>query len=77
MAQAVAREYGPKGVHVCFVIVDGVIETPRIEKVFGKAEADGQRLNPASIAKAYRWIDEQDRSAWTFELDLRPAIEHF
>ena len=83
--QSVAREFGPRNVHVCFVIVDGTIATDRIRAMFtdkagqpkGWLDDPHKRLSPKSIARTYRWIDEQDPSAWTLELDLRPAHEKF
>ncbi|GAA6060056.1 hypothetical protein JCM10212_001053 [Sporobolomyces blumeae] len=85
LSQSIAREYAPQGVHVAFVIVDGTIRTKRIEKMFGNRpdkernwlDDEKQRLSPESIAKAYWYLHEQSPDAWTLELDLRPAKEHF
>lgn len=67
VAQSMARELGPQGVHVAHVIVDGQI---------GDAEEDA-KLRPDAIAEAYWQLHQQPRSAWTHELDLRPWAERF
>jgi NAD(P)-dependent dehydrogenase (short-subunit alcohol dehydrogenase family) len=71
LAQSMARELGPRGIHVAHVIVDGMIDHPR----FGApSEA---RLSPAAIAETYYQLAIQPKSAWTQELDLRPSSEKF
>jgi NAD(P)-dependent dehydrogenase (short-subunit alcohol dehydrogenase family) len=70
LAQSMARELGPKGVHVAHVIVDGMIEQE------GGAPQEGV-LKPSEIAEAYYHLCRQKRSAWTHEIDLRPSIEKF
>ena len=78
LAQSMARELGPQGIHVAHVIVDGMIDTPWIRENFAdvvaKLPPDGL-LNPADIAENYWWLHHQPRSAWTFELDVRPWVE--
>jgi NAD(P)-dependent dehydrogenase (short-subunit alcohol dehydrogenase family) len=78
LAQSMARELGPKGIHVAHVIVDGAIDTQWIEQMFPERYAlkdqDGI-LKPEHIAENYLMLHRQPRSAWTFELDLRPWIE--
>jgi short-subunit dehydrogenase len=73
-----ARELGPKGIHVAHVVIDGAIDTQFIAEMFPEAYAlkdqDGI-LNPEHIAEAYLTLHNQPRSAWTFEMDLRPWIE--
>jgi hypothetical protein len=63
---------------VAHVIVDGIIDVPRVRELMPEAAAalgeDGM-LDPASIADAYLWLHRQRRDAWTFELDLRPFKE--
>jgi NAD(P)-dependent dehydrogenase (short-subunit alcohol dehydrogenase family) len=80
LAQSVAREFGPKGIHVAHVIIDGVIhgdrahaQMPELESRFGP---DGM-LEPDHIAENYLTLHRQHRSAWTHELDLRPWSEKF
>jgi NAD(P)-dependent dehydrogenase (short-subunit alcohol dehydrogenase family) len=76
LAQGLARELWPKGIHVAHIIVDGVIRESEIER--GVAEQSAEPLmNPAAIAEAYWALVEQHRSAWTLELDLRPHCEKF
>jgi NAD(P)-dependent dehydrogenase (short-subunit alcohol dehydrogenase family) len=67
LAQSMARELGPKGIHVAHTVIDGGI---------GES-ADATRLAPAAIAEAYWQLHRQARSAWTQELDLRPWAEKF
>jgi len=76
LAQSLARELWPKGIHIGHVVVDGVIRESELER--GIADQSSQPLmNPAAIAEAYWGIAKQDRSAWTLELDLRPHREKF
>ncbi len=75
LAQSMARELGPRGIHVAHVVVDGIIWTPRSREMHGLDEA--QCLNPDAIAETYYSLICQDRSAWTHELDLRPDVEVF
>lgn len=74
LAQSMARSLGPRGIHVAYVIVDGVIDMP-ITRQFLPDRPDEFFLKPDAIAEAVQWIVEQDRSAWTFEVDLRPYCE--
>jgi NAD(P)-dependent dehydrogenase (short-subunit alcohol dehydrogenase family) len=67
LAQSMARELGPKGIHVAHTIIDGQIGE----------NAEGTKLSPAAIAEAYWQLHRQARSAWTQELDLRPWAEKF
>jgi NAD(P)-dependent dehydrogenase (short-subunit alcohol dehydrogenase family) len=76
IAQSMARELGPKGIHVAHVIVDGVIDTPEIRRFLPDREAH-TLLQPDAIADTYWNLHAQDRTAWTFEVDLRPAVETF
>jgi NAD(P)-dependent dehydrogenase (short-subunit alcohol dehydrogenase family) len=76
LAQSMAREFGPQGVHVSHIIVDGQINTPRIREMMPDRE-DHTLLSPDAIAETYWLLHSQDRTAWTLELDLRPAVESF
>ena len=80
LAQSMARELGPRGVHVAHVVVDGAIDTDFIRENFPERYAlrseDGI-LNPAHIADNYWHLHTQPRDAWTHELDLRPWIERW
>jgi NAD(P)-dependent dehydrogenase (short-subunit alcohol dehydrogenase family) len=78
LAQSMARELGPRGVHVAHVIIDGLIDTAFSRTNFAdRVAAAGPEgiLNPDHIAEAYWWLHQQPRDAWTFELDLRPSVE--
>jgi NAD(P)-dependent dehydrogenase (short-subunit alcohol dehydrogenase family) len=78
LAQSMARELGPKGLHVAHVIIDGLIDTAFAREHFAqRIAAVGPEgiLNPEHIAEAYWWLHQQPRDAWTFELDLRPSVE--
>lgn len=70
LSQSMARELGPCGIHVAHVILDGMIDT-------AGDDPSQSRLAPVDIAESYIWIHRQGRSAWTHELDLRPASERF
>ncbi|KAL2265455.1 hypothetical protein VTJ83DRAFT_6555 [Remersonia thermophila] len=76
LSQSLAREFGPQGVHVAHVVVDGVIEGPRTKGYIVEGVEDG-KLNPAAIAESYWHLHTQHRSAFTHELDLRPYAEKF
>lgn len=78
LAESMARELGPQGIHVAHPIIDGAIDTAFIRDNFPERYAlkdeDGI-LNPAHIADAYWHLHTQPRDCWTFELDLRPWSE--
>ncbi len=80
VAQAMARELGPRGIHVASVIIDGMIDSPRVRERFPERAAqlppDGM-LRPDDIAETYWQLHQQPRDAWTFEIDLRPWAERF
>lgn len=78
LAQSMARELGPQGVHVAHTIIDGAIDTEWIAKNFPQRyelKAQDGILNPDHIADAYWMLHAQPRDAWTHELDLRPWME--
>lgn len=75
LAQSLARECGPSGVHVAHVVLDGLIDEPQSDARFGPAKS--MRIDPDAIAKAYLDLVRQHPSAWTHELDLRPCDEQF
>ena len=78
LAQSLAREFGPNGVHVAHFIIDGVIDGEMVRSRFGEyldqLGEDGG-LSPDAIADAYWHVHTQHRSAWTHEMDLRPFKE--
>ena len=74
LAESMARELHPKGIHVAWVNIDGAILNP------GRTEPDnkpGSMLKPEAIARTYRQLMEQDRSAWSHEITVRPWVETF
>jgi short-subunit dehydrogenase len=74
LAQSIARELAPKGVHVAHFVIDGAIRNPsRVEP----ADAPDSMLDPNAIARNYLHVLEQDRSAWTWEVEMRPWVEKF
>ncbi len=75
LAQSLAREFGPNGIHVAHVILDGLIDEPQTDRRFGPARST--RMNPDSVAAAYLGLASQHPSAWTQEMDLRPFAERF
>jgi NAD(P)-dependent dehydrogenase (short-subunit alcohol dehydrogenase family) len=78
LAQSMARELGPQGIHVAHPIIDGAIDTEFIRSNFPDRYALKERhgiLSPDAIAEAYWQLHLQPRSAWTHEMDLRPWIE--
>ena len=80
VAQSMARELGPKGLHVAHTIIDGAIDTQWIAENFPQRyelKSEDGILNPEHIADAYWHLHAQPRDAWTHELDLRPWMESF
>jgi len=77
LAQSLNKEFGKQNIHVAHAIIDGAILTDRYKNTRAAELHSNEdvRLNPEGIAKAYIYLAQQDRSAWTFELDLRPAHE--
>ena len=78
LAQSMARELGPEGIHVAHVVIDGGIDTPFIRENFPERYALKDKagiLDPEAIAENYWQLHRQPRSAWTHELDLRPWME--
>ncbi len=74
LAQSMARELHPKGIHVAWINIDGGILNPgRVEP----EDKPGSMLRPDAIARTYRHLIEQDRSAWTNEVAVRPWVERF
>jgi hypothetical protein len=83
VAQSMARELGPKNIHVAHLVIDAGVDTAFVrerirarggEKALEDLAAD-QLMNPESIANAYWYLHSQPRDGWTFELDIRPSME--
>jgi NAD(P)-dependent dehydrogenase (short-subunit alcohol dehydrogenase family) len=76
LAQSMAREFGPQGIHVAHVIIDGQIRADR-DGYREDARGKDAVLDPDAIAASYVMLHRQPRNAWTQELDLRPWVEKF
>ena len=79
LAQSMARELGPEGIHVAHVVIDGGIDTEftrsRLNDRYEERKDNSAILNPTSIAENYWMLHNQSRDAWTHELDVRPWSE--
>jgi NAD(P)-dependent dehydrogenase (short-subunit alcohol dehydrogenase family) len=78
LAQALAKDYGPRGVHVGHVVVDGVINGEVVRTHFGEyldAMGEDGSMEPDAIAEAFWFLHTQPRNTWTFEVDVRPFKE--
>ena len=76
VAQSMARDLGPKGIHVGYLIIDGIIDLERTRKRMPD-KADDFFMQPDAIADNVYAMTQQDRSAWAFEIDLRPYGERW
>ncbi len=76
LAQVMARDLGPQGIHVAYVNIDGAIDMPFIRNLRPDFQKEDM-LSPAAIAESFWHLAHQDPSAWTQELDLRPFKEKF
>lgn len=74
LAQSMARTLGPRGIHVAYVVIDAVIDVPWTRQAFG-GKPDEFFARPDAIAETVFHVASQERSAWTFEIDLRPFGE--
>ncbi len=80
LSQSMARELGPRNIHVAHIVIDGMIDTDFIAQFvedMDAARAESRILSPDDIAANYVWLHNQPRSAWTQELDLRPWKERW
>ena len=75
LAQSLAREVAPKGIHVAHIVIDGGIASSYAKSA--EQRASDQFLDPDAIAREYLHLHRQHRSAWTWELELRPYTENF
>ena len=75
LAQSLAREYGPRGIHVAHVILDGIVDTQASRHLHKMDPA--RMMNPGDIAQTYLALARQPKSTWTHEMDLRPMGEAF
>jgi NAD(P)-dependent dehydrogenase (short-subunit alcohol dehydrogenase family) len=77
LAQSMARELGPKGIHVAHVVIDGGVRSAASGRVEGKDDTPDSLLDPDAIAETYLQLIKQPRSAWSLEVELRPWVERF
>jgi len=75
LAKSMAREFGPKGIHVAYFIIDAAIDTPRTRPILAPDKPDDFFAKPAAIAEEIYRVAHQDRSAWSFTVELRPFGE--
>ena len=76
LAQSMARTLGPQGVHVAYVVIDAVIDVPWTRAMFSD-KPDEFFIAPAAIADTVWHVAHQDRSAWSFDVELRPFAENW
>ncbi|SCO82665.1 probable short chain dehydrogenase [Fusarium oxysporum] len=76
LGQSLAREFGPKGVHVAHAVIDGLINTPP-SRAWNSGGKPDSKISPESIAETYWYLHTQHRSAFTHEIDIRPYSESF
>jgi NAD(P)-dependent dehydrogenase (short-subunit alcohol dehydrogenase family) len=77
LAQSMARELAPKGIHVAHFVIDGGVRNAEKGRVEGANTAADSYLDPEAIAQSYLHVVQQPRSAWTWEVELRPWVERF
>ena len=77
LAQSMARELHPHGIHVAWINIDGGIRSPSRPERMDRSDSPDSMLDPDVIARAYLQLIQQHRSAWSNELTLRPWVERF
>lgn len=77
LAQSMARELAPKGIHVAHFVIDGGVRNAARGRVEGADRAPDSYLDPDAIADSYMHVLQQPRSAWSWEIELRPWVERF
>lgn len=75
LSESIAREFGPKGIHVAYFIIDASIDTPRTRPIMAADKPDEFFAKPSAIAEEMYRVAHQDRSAWSFQVELRPFGE--
>ena len=75
LAESIAREFGPQGIHVAYFIIDAAIDTPRTREELAPGKPDDFFAKPPAIAEEIYRVAHQDRSAWSFRVELRPFGE--
>ena len=77
LSESMAREFGPKGIHVAYIIIDALIDTPRTRPTLAPNKPDDFFASPKNIAEEIFKIVEQDKSVWSFRVELRPYGEYW
>ena len=77
LCQSLARELHPKGIHIAHFVIDGGIGNPARPERVSASDAPHSMLDPDAIADSYMHVLDQHRSAWTWEIELRPWVERF
>jgi NAD(P)-dependent dehydrogenase (short-subunit alcohol dehydrogenase family) len=77
LAQSMARELAPKGIHVAHFVIDGGVRNAARGRLEGANASPDSYLDPDAIAESYMHVVNQPRSAWTWEVELRPWVERF
>ena len=77
LAESMAREFGPKGIHVAYIIIDALIDTPRTRPRLAPDKPDNFFASPTNIAKEIFNVVKQNKSAWSFRVELRPFGEYW
>ena len=77
LAESMAREFGPKGIHVAYIIIDALIDTPRTRPHLAPDKPDKFFASPKNIAKEIFNVVKQDKSTWSFRVELRPYGEYW
>jgi NAD(P)-dependent dehydrogenase (short-subunit alcohol dehydrogenase family) len=77
LAQSMARELAPKGIHVAHFVIDGGVRSAGRGRIEGPEATPDSYLDPDAIAQSYMHVVDQPRSAWTWEVELRPWVERF
>ncbi len=77
LAQSMARELAPQGVHIAHFVIDGLVRNAEKGRTESANMADDSYLDPEAIAASYLHVVHQPRSAWTWEVELRPWVERF
>jgi NAD(P)-dependent dehydrogenase (short-subunit alcohol dehydrogenase family) len=75
LAEAIAREVGPKGVHVAYVVIDAVIDLEWTRAMFSRPAGDPFFIQPSAIAEEVWHVAHQERCAWSFNVEIRPFAE--
>ncbi|MGI9436085.1 MAG: SDR family NAD(P)-dependent oxidoreductase [Geminicoccaceae bacterium] len=75
LAESIAREFGPRGIHVAYFLIDASIDTPRTRPILASGKPDDFFAKPAAIADEMYHVTHQDRSTWSFLVELRPFGE--